>query len=88
MARYLTVLIALVSVLFFPYSVSLLVTIIAALAVPLAGVAVGMLTDAIYFTPHMGAFPKATVLGLLATIGAFLLRRFMRTRVTGTSHMK
>lgn len=61
------------SLLLFPWMVTAVLALLAAVFVPLLPLALGMLADALYLPPH--AWPLATLAGLIATLAAFLVRR-------------
>ena len=70
-----------ISVVFFPWICTILVTFVAAFFEPLVPVAVGIFADTLYYTPTAAVVPLYTILGALLTIIAL----FVRTRLwTGT----
>ena len=87
MLKYLLVALAFCSLVFFPYHVTLLLLFAAALAVPFAGIALGVTADALYFAHGLQRVPTLSILGLVATIAAIFLRRFVRTHITQVSSL-
>jgi len=72
---------ALLSSLFFPPLVVVLIVWCAALYVPPVALAAGLITDALYYVPEASAFPVATAVGFLGMLAAFFVRRLIEARV-------
>lgn len=83
LARALFILAALLSPFLFPYPFTLLLSFIASLFVPFVAIAVGLITDAVYFVPHITRFPLATFMNVFIFIIAFFVRRFIKARIMG-----
>ena len=83
MMRGALVVAALASVLFFPWPVAALLALAGALLSPWLPLAVGLFADTLYFTPHAGAVPLATLLGALATAVALFVRSRLATGIIG-----
>jgi hypothetical protein len=62
----------------FPWPLTALLALAAASWEPLAPLAAGILLDALYWTPAAGAWPYATLAGLLATVAAYFVRGRLR----------
>ncbi len=71
----------LLSTLFLPWIVPAVASLALALWIPLAPAAVGLLLDALYYTPHAAWVPWGTVLGLGAAIAALLVRKRLAARI-------
>jgi hypothetical protein len=70
---------ALLSVFWFPYPATLVLSFIASIAFPFLGLLVGILVDALFYTfPHI---PVGTFYGIAVSIAAFLVRRFIKARI-------
>ncbi|MFA5998157.1 MAG: hypothetical protein WC814_02110 [Candidatus Paceibacterota bacterium] len=67
-----------VSVLFFPWPLSVLLALIASLFEPLVPVAVGLFADTLYYAPSAGTLPVFTLYGLVVSIIAALVRSRLR----------
>jgi len=73
--------IALLSLFLFPWPVSLALIAVAALFLPLSGIILGALFDALYLAPGAAFLPYMTLYGLAATAAALLVHRFLKTRI-------
>lgn len=81
MTRIIFLIAALAAPFFFPASIAILLTALAAFFVPFAALSVGILYDLLYLSD--GQFITGTVLGAIGTIVALLVRRFVETRIIG-----
>lgn len=63
---------------FLPYALSILVLFVAACFVPLAGLALGIMLDTLYYTPGAAHLPYASLIGLIATLIGIVVQRFIR----------
>lgn len=72
---------ALVSLFYFPWPVTLVLIFIAALCLPVLGLALGALTDLVYYTPAASGVPWFLIAGAGATACALLVHRFVKTRI-------
>lgn len=79
--RYIVFAFAVLSVFFFPFPLTVLLSFVASLYVPVAGLFIGAFADLLYYTPHASAYPIALVLGAVVSLVAFIVRRFVRARV-------
>lgn len=79
--RYVFLALALLSIFFFPYPLTVLLSFVASLYVPIAGLLIGILADLVYYTPHASSLPLATMYGAAASLLAYILRRFVRARL-------
>lgn len=61
------------SAMIFPWQLTALLALSVAVVEPLVPVAAGVLIDVLYYTSGAG-LPWASILGLLATIGAYVVR--------------
>jgi len=68
---------------FFPYPFTLVLSFAASLFVPFVGILIGILTDVLYFVPHVDHIPLASLLGALVSVVAFFVRRFLKARIMG-----
>ncbi len=81
MIRALTLLFALSAPFLFPAPISIVFAVIAAFFIPLSALSVGLLHDMLYLSD--GQFPMGILLGVLGTLIALLVRRFVETRIIG-----
>lgn len=72
---------ALISLFIFPWQVSLVAIFLAALSLPPAGLMLGLLADVVYFVPGAAFVPYFSLLGLVASVLAALVHRFVKTRI-------
>lgn len=82
MMRALIISASIATLFFFPYPLSVVVIFLLALYIPLSGVALGIMLDALYFTEGAAPLPYATITGLIATLLGILVQRFIRTHVS------
>jgi len=83
MMRIATFAIAFVSLFVFPWPVSYALILLASIFLPLAGVALGILLDLVYFVPGSAFVPYGSLFGLLCTVLSLLVQRFVKTRSIG-----
>lgn len=83
MIRGLLTLSALISTVLFPWPLTALLGIVAAIFEPLVPLAVGIFADTLYWSPQLGTIPLLTLCGALATILAFFVRSRLETRIIG-----
>jgi len=67
----------------FPWAYAALLAFLLALAEPLAGIACGIIADALYYAPGASHVPYGTLLGFAGSLIAYLVRRFVKTRIIG-----
>lgn len=79
--RAMPALLALIALFVFPWQVALVGVFLAALFIPTAGVALGVLADIVYYVPGAAFLPYFSLLGLVATVLALLVQRFVKTRI-------
>lgn len=72
-----------ISVIFFPWSFTVLLAIVASFLEPLIPLAVGLFADTLYYSPHVNLVPLFTLLGTLVTSIAFFVRSRIRTGTIG-----
>ncbi|MDO8624015.1 MAG: hypothetical protein Q7R54_01540 [bacterium] len=66
---------------FFPIGMTALLALVGAVVSPLVPLLVGLLVDTLYYGPGTYAFPLYSLLGGLATLGAFGMHRFVETSI-------
>ncbi len=81
MIRAIFILASVLSIFFFPYPATLLLSFLASLFLPVIGVATGALVEIIYATPQATSYPIGLLLGAAASAAALLIRRFVKARV-------
>ncbi|HEX7651481.1 MAG TPA: hypothetical protein VF439_02075 [Candidatus Paceibacterota bacterium] len=67
----------------FPWAYAAVLAFALALAEPLAGIACGIIADALYYAPGTAHAPLGTALGFAGTLTAYLVRRFVKARIIG-----
>lgn len=82
MIRALIISASIATLFFFPYALSVVVMFLLALYIPFSGVALGIMLDALYFTPGAAPLPYATITGLIATLLGSLVQRFIRAHLS------
>jgi hypothetical protein len=78
MIRAVLIAFAFLSVLWFPYPLTLALSFLAACFFPPTALLVGILADLLYWT---GGLPTATLAGLLLSGIAFFVQRFIKARI-------
>lgn len=81
MIRALALILALTAPFLFPAPFSILFAAVAAFFIPFSALSVGLLHDMLYLSD--GQFPMGIALGVLGTLVALLVRRFVETRIIG-----
>ena len=81
MMRAVSIIAAIVSPFMFPAPLAIAVVAVAAFFAPFMAVAIGLLYDLLYLPT--GAVPMGTIIGIIGTIVALLVRRFVETRIIG-----
>ena len=81
--RYVLALAAFASLFFFPYPATVILALLASLYFPPIALFVGIFTDLLYYTPGASSWPIASLIGLLSSVIAFFVRRFMKARIMG-----
>lgn len=72
-----------VSLLLFPWPLTAVLALAAGIFDPLVPLAVGLLADTLYWTPHAGAVPLFTLYGALATALSFFVRSRLAPGIIG-----
>jgi hypothetical protein len=72
---------ALLSPFFFPYPLTLLLSLVASAFIPWIALVVGVMQDALFMIPYEGRIPTATLLGAGASVVALVVRRFVKARI-------
>lgn len=83
MIRGLLTLSTLASVLLFPWPLTVLLGIVAALFEPLVPLAAGILADTLFWTPQLGPIPLFAFFGAITTALAFFVRSRLETSIIG-----
>jgi hypothetical protein len=81
MMRWPLLSLAFLSPFFFPWPLTALLALIAASITPLAPLAIGLSLDALYYVRGVSALPWWTFYGLIATLLAYGVRRFLETSI-------
>ena len=68
--------IALLSVFWFPWPLTLILLFVASLFVPLSGLLIGVLADVVYGASLVSGIPYGTVAGIIAFVVGILLQRY------------
>jgi uncharacterized membrane protein len=83
MMRAMPTILALIALFVFPWQVSVVAVVFAALFMPAAGIALGVIADIVYYVPGASFMPYFTLFGAGATIASVLVHRFVKTRIIG-----
>lgn len=83
MMRAMPTILALIALFVFPWQVSMVALFVAALFMPAAGIALGVIADIVYYVPGAFFVPYFTLFGAGATIASVLVHRFVKTRIIG-----
>ncbi len=81
MMRIVFVIAAVVGIFMFPWPFALMLGLVAAALLPVAGIAFGVLYDILYYPG--GYWPVASILGLVVTGLALFVRSFVKERIMG-----
>lgn len=73
--------VALLALFFVPAPLSVVLIAASAFVLPFSALALGVCADVLYFSPHPGALPLWSMGGLVATLLALLVHRFVKTRI-------
>lgn len=83
MIRLLAVLVAGASVVMFPWPLTVALALVAALFEPWTPLAIGLLSDTLYYAPYAGRVPLGVLCGAVATMGAFFVRSRLKAGMIG-----
>lgn len=81
MTRALAGLAALLSLFIFPWQVSAVIILAAALLFPPAGIGLGLIADLVYWIPGVAFLPYFSLFGIVCTGLSLLVHRFVKTRI-------
>ena len=81
MIRPVLIIVALVSVVAFPWPLALAAAIAASIVSPLAPLAAGVLADTLSFAPHAAWAPLGTLTGAFIALASFGAQVFFKTRI-------
>ena len=70
-----------ISVIFFPWPLTAVVTIISSLYLPFLPFAIGIFADTLYYTPQTSFIPFLTIFGAIMTCAAILVRSRLKTSI-------
>lgn len=76
-------LLAFVSVIFFPWPLTIMLAFTSSFFIPLLPLAIGLFADTLYYTPHSGTLPLFTLYGALAAGVSIFVHRQLRTGIIG-----
>lgn len=83
MMRGLFSFISFISVVFFPWQLTVILALVTAFYEPLMPFAIGIIADTLYYAPHTHTLPLATIFGALLTLGMYLVRSRLSTGIIG-----
>jgi hypothetical protein len=81
MMRFTIALFPLISILFFPVGVSIVAVLVAAFVSPLIPLGAGILAEVLYGAPHAASAPWYLMWGILGSLIAFGMHRFVETSI-------
>ncbi len=73
--------IAVLSVFWFPWSLTMVLLFAASLFVPLSGLVIGVLADVVYGASLVSGIPYGTVVGIAAFVAGSLLQRYGKAHI-------
>jgi len=79
--KYALAFLALAAPLLFPWPLTAVLALGAGFSFPVVPLIVGIFTDALYYSRGAHAFPLFSVLGLVASVGCYFVRRFLKTSI-------
>lgn len=82
MIRSIFILAPLPALVLFPAPFFMVLVAVASLFFPPAGILYGILADALYYAHNAASVPHGIVYGTAASVGGFLISRFLSTRIT------
>ncbi|MDD2657420.1 MAG: hypothetical protein PHD04_02020 [Candidatus Pacebacteria bacterium] len=83
MIRGFLIFLTFISTVLFPWPLTAILTVIAALFEPLLPFAVGLFADTLYWTPESGLWPLPTLCGALLTVLSFFVRSRLGASIIG-----
>lgn len=83
MIRGLFTLLSFISVILFPWLLTVLLTLGVSIFEPLVPLAIGIFADTLYYTPQAGALPLFTIYGAIVTALSFFVRSQLKTSIIG-----
>jgi hypothetical protein len=83
MIRGLFTLLSFISVILFPWLLTVLLTLGVSIFEPLVPLAIGIFADTLYYTPQAGALPLFAIYGAIVTALSFLVRSQLKTSIIG-----
>ncbi len=81
--RALTAGLALISLFWFPWLVTLVLMFVASLFFPFSGIIIGILADGVYGASVTSGIPYGTLAGVLAFVCGVVFQRFGKARIMG-----
>jgi hypothetical protein len=82
MTRTIFIIFAPLSIIAFPWQFAAVIIFIASLYVPVIGISLGIVYDALYYT---AGWPVGTLVGALCTVVAFFTARVIRSRISAVT---
>ncbi|MDO8566601.1 MAG: hypothetical protein Q7R58_00415 [bacterium] len=70
-----------ISTVLFPWSLTVVLTLVASLFEPLVPLSIGLFADTLYYAPQSGTIPLFTLYGACATALAFFVRARLKTSI-------
>lgn len=81
MIRIVFSIVAFLSPFFFPFSLTLLLSFLAGLFLPVIPLIVGILVDLLYYVPDASLLPLGTLYGALLAVVSYVVRQFVKARI-------
>ena len=81
MMRGTLTLVTFISTILFPWPLTVILALVAAMFEPLIPLSIGLFADTLYYAPLSGALPVFTFYGALVTVTAFLVRSRLKTGI-------
>jgi hypothetical protein len=83
MIKWTMTLLAFISVILFPWPMTVILVLASSFFVPLLPLAIGIFADTLYYTSAVAMLPLFTLLGIIVTSAAFLVRSRLQTSTIG-----
>lgn len=81
MMRGICTLLTFISIVLFPWPMSVLLALVISLFEPLVPLAAGLFADTLYYTPQSGIMPLFTLYGAMVTAVTFFVRSRLKTSI-------
>lgn len=81
MMRYVVLLATFLSLVWFPWPITVVLMVVSSIFVPLSGIVFGVLFDMVYAPVGAVSMPLGVLWGSAASLAGYIISRFIRTRI-------